>query len=93
MQDRTMKMLAYFIMALFTMMMIIPAISASLSFWTWFATLLIVLVVVPVVLWFALDRSRKEGETYDGDLLGWRGYNAEEWTEERDPDDFECEED
>jgi len=93
MQDRTMKMLAYIIMALFTMMMIIPAISASLSFWTWFATLLIVLVVVPVVLWFALDRSRKEVETYDGDLLDWRGYNAEEWTEERDPDDFNGEED
>lgn len=86
-------MLAYIIMALFTMMMIIPAISASLSFWTWFATLLIVLVVVPVVLWFALDRSRKEVETYDGDLLDWRGYNAEEWTEERDPDDFNGEED
>ena len=88
-----MKVMAYFIMAVFTTMMIIPAISASLSFWTWFATLLIVLVVVPVVLWFALDRSRKEVQTYEGDLLDWRGYNAEEWTEERDPDDFEGEED
>jgi fatty acid desaturase len=93
MQDMTLKMMAYFIMALFTMMMLIPTISPSLSFWTWFATLLIVLLVIPMVLWFALDRSRKEVETYDGELLDWRGYNAEEWTEERDPDDFEGEED
>lgn len=88
-----MKVMAYFIMAVFTTMMIIPAISANLSFWTWFATLLIVLVAVPVVLWFALDRSRKEVGTYEGDLLDWRGYSAEEWAEERDPDDFEGEED
>jgi fatty acid desaturase len=93
MQDRTLKVLAYFLMALFAIMMLIPAISPSLSFWTWFATLLIVLLVIPMVLWFALDRSRKEVETYDGEFLDWRGYNPEEWTEERDPDDFEGEED
>jgi Ca2+/Na+ antiporter len=93
MEDSWKRTLAFIIMAMFVMMMLIPAISASLSFWTWFGTLLVVLIVVPLVLWFALRTSRKEVENYEGDLLDWRGYNAEEWAEDRDPDDFEGEDD
>lgn len=93
MQDSTKKVMAYFLMAILLMMIIIPAVPATLSFWTWFATVLVVLVVVPTALWFALDRSRTEVEGYEGELLDWRGYNADEWREERDPDDFEGEED
>ena len=91
MDDMIKRALAFIIMAVFVMMMLIPAISADLSFWTWLATLLIAIIVIPFVLWFALRRSRKEVEGYEGQLLNWRGYNAEEWTEERDPDDFEGE--
>jgi membrane protein implicated in regulation of membrane protease activity len=88
----SMKMtLAFIIMAMFVMMMLIPAVPASLSFWTLFATLLVVVTAVPLALWFALRKTRREVETYEGDLLDWRGYNAEEWAEERDPDDFEGE--
>jgi fatty acid desaturase len=91
MEDGTKRVLAFVIMAVFVMVMIIPAVSASLSFWTWFTTLLIVVIGVPLVLWFALGRSRKEVQEYEGELLDWRGYNADEWAEERDPDDFEGE--
>ncbi len=91
MEDGTKKVLAFVFMAVFVMMMLIPAVSANLSFWTWLSTLLVVVVVIPLVLWFALRRSRAEVDTYDGDLLEWRGYSAEEWAEERDPDDFEGE--
>jgi hypothetical protein len=91
MEDGTKRVLAFVIMAFFVMMMLIPAISANLSFWTWLATLLVVVIAIPLVLWYALRRSRKEVEGYEGELLDWRGYSAEEWAEERDPDDFEGE--
>ena len=91
MEDRTKRVMAFVVMTVFVMMMLVPAISANLSFWTWLATLLVVVIGIPLVLWFALRRSKKEVEAYEGDLLDWRGYNAEEWKEERDPDDFEGE--
>ncbi|UCC93205.1 MAG: hypothetical protein JSW25_00560 [Thermoplasmata archaeon] len=91
MEDSTKRVLAFLMMVMIVMMMLIPAISASLSFWTLLATILVVVIAVPLALWFALKRSRKEVESYEGDLLDWRGYNAEEWKEERDPDDFEGE--
>ena len=91
MQDSTKKVLAFVLMAVFAMMMLIPVVPAGLSFWPWFAPLLVVIVIIPLAVIFALGRSKKEVESYDGDLLDWRGYNAEEWAEERDPDDFEGE--
>ncbi|NIP37114.1 MAG: hypothetical protein GWN18_19235 [Thermoplasmata archaeon] len=91
MEDRTKRVLAFLLMAIFAMMMLIPVVPPGLTFWTWFATLLVVLVGIPLVVIFALHRSKKEVEAYEGDLLEWRGYNAEEWKEERDPDDFEGE--
>jgi len=93
MEDGTKRVLAFVVMALFVMMMLIPAVSANLSFWTWLATLLVAVLVIPLALLFALGRGRKEVEEYEGEGLEWRGYSAEEWTEERDPDDFEGEED
>lgn len=86
-----MRVMAFVVMAVFVMMMLIPAISASLSFWTWLSTLLVVVICIPLTLWFALGRSRREVEGYEGEDLDWHGYSAEEWTEERDPDDFEGE--
>ena len=91
MEGRTKRVLAFVLMAVFAMMMLVPAVPANLSFRTWFATLLVVLVVIPLVLVFALRRSQREVASYDGELLDWRGYNAEEWAEDRDPDDFEGE--
>jgi hypothetical protein len=91
MRDGTKKVLAFLLMAVFAMMMLIPVVPAGLSFWTWFATLLVVIVVIPLVVLLALGRSKKEVDSYEGDLLDWRGYNADEWAEERDPDDFEGE--
>ena len=86
-----MRVMAFVVMAVFVMMMLVPAISASLSFWTWLSTLLVVVVCIPLALWFALGRSRREVEDYKGEDLDWHGYSAEEWAEERDPDDFEGE--
>ncbi len=91
MEDRSKRVLAFLLMAIFAMMMLIPVVPPGLTFWTWFATLLVVLVGIPLIVIFALDRSKKEVGSYDGDLLDWRGYNADEWKEERDPDDFEGE--
>ncbi len=91
MEDRTKRVMAFIVMTVFVMMMLVPAISDKPSGWTWLATLLVVVIGVPLVLWFALRRSKREVEAYEGDLLDWRGYNAEEWKEERDPDDFEGE--
>jgi Ca2+/Na+ antiporter len=85
--------IAFLIMAMFVTMMLIPVFSPSMSFWTWLATLLVVVLAIPMILWFALRTSKKEVEEYEGDLLDWRGYNAEEWAEDKDPDDFEGEED
>ena len=91
MQDRTKRVVAVTIMVVFVMVMLIPTVSEKFSFWDWLASFMVVVVVIPLVLWFAFRRSKKEVESYEGDLLDWRGYNAEEWTEERDPDDFEGE--
>ena len=85
------KVVAFTIMVVFAMMMVVPAISDDLSFWTWLPTLLTVAILVPIVLLIALRHSKREVETYEGELLDWRGYNAEEWAEERDPEDFEGE--
>ena len=91
MRDGTKRALAFVVMVLFVMVMLVPAISEEFSFTTWLATLLVVVIGVPLVLWFALRRSRTRTEAYEGDLLDWRGYNEDEWREERDPDDFEGE--
>jgi len=91
MEDSRKKVMAFIVMAVFVMMMLIPAISASLSFRTWLATLLVVVICIPLALWFALGRSRKEVEGYEGEGLEWHGYSAAEWAEDRDPDDFEGE--
>ena len=91
MEERTQKVMAFVIMTVFVMMMLVPAISYELSPWTVLATLLVIVIGVPVTLWFALRRTKQEVEAYEGDLLDWRGYSAEEWREERDPDDFEGE--
>jgi len=91
MRDGTKRALAFVVMVLFVMMMLVPAVSDELSFTTWLATLLVVAVGVPLGLWFALRRSKSRTEAYEGDLLEWRGYDEEEWREQRDPDDFEGE--
>lgn len=91
MRDRTKQVVAVVIMVFFVMVMLIPTVSEKFSFWDWLASFLVVVIVIPLVLWFALSRSKREVEGYEGDLLDWRGYNAEEWKEERDPDDFEGE--
>jgi len=91
MQDGTKRALAFLVMVLFVMVMLVPAVSEDLSFTTWLATLLVVAIGVPLVLWFALRSTRSKTEAYVGPLLDWRGYNEEEWREDRDPDDFEGE--
>lgn len=86
MEEGTRRTLAFVVMVLFVMMIIGPI--ASLE--AWIFGLIICIVLVPVIVILAMDRSRRKAEKRK-DLLTWRGYTPEEWREERDPDDFEGE--
>ena len=90
MEEGTRRMLAFIVMVMFVMMMLVPAVSENLAFSTWFLTLLVAAVVVPLVLVYAFRRSKRETETKK-EMLTWRGLTEEEWIEDRDPDDFEGE--
>jgi hypothetical protein len=82
---------AFAVMIIFVMVMVIPVVSSTVAIETWFLTLIVIVVVVPLVIWFALGWSRKQKEERGDELLTWRGYTEEEWTEDLDPDDFEGE--
>lgn len=86
MDEGTRRTLAFTVMVLFVMMIIGPI--ASLE--AWLFGLIICTVLVPIIVILAMDRSKRKAEERK-DLLTWRGYSAEEWKEDRDPDDFEGE--
>ena len=91
MEETAKRVFAYIVMAFFIMVMLIPVVPASLGFATWFATLIVATVVVPIVVLLSLRHAHKRTEQADPELMEWKGYTAEEWAEREDPDDFEDE--
>ena len=78
---------SYLLVVAFVMMILGPL--ASLE--SWLIGLVLAALVVPIVVLLGMRRSRSRAEADDGELLHWRGMTEEEWTEGRDPDDFEGE--
>ena len=80
------RAVAYLVVVAFFMMIIGPL--ASLA--AWLFGLIMACLLIPIVVLLGMSWSRRKAEPHE-DLFTWRGMTTEEWTEERDPDDFEGE--
>jgi hypothetical protein len=81
------KALAVVVAAGFFLIIIEPI--ASLG--TWLAGVALAFILVPVIVIYAMSRSKRKAEQEGKGLLEERGLTSEEWTEPSDPDDFDGE--
>jgi hypothetical protein len=87
MEESWRRALALLIVVAFFMMIIGPL--ASLA--AWLVGLVLAFLLIPIIVILGMNWSRKRADEKGGDMLNWRGLTEEEWTEDRDPDDFEGE--
>ena len=88
--DFSLRQILALILASFFFMMIIGPI-ASLG--TWLVGLIVAFIFVPLLVFFAMSRSRNQAKAQGKGMLEEGGLTPEEWAETSDPDDFEGETD
>jgi uncharacterized membrane protein len=79
--------ISFLVVIAFVMMILGPL--ASLA--SWIVGLVLAGLLVPIIVIMGMRWSRSKADADGGKNLIWRGMTEEEWTERRDPDDFEGE--